>query len=57
MAALEARYPNRFSAEETSAIRAQVARGVAVAKTLHETLLDPDIEPPPFVPYSDREDE
>lgn len=52
MAALAARYPERFSAEESAEIRAKVARGVAVAKILREARLDPDIEPPPFVPYS-----
>lgn len=57
MAALEARYPERFSAEEAAAIRDKVARGVAVAKTLHEAHLDPDVEPPPFVPYSREEKE
>lgn len=57
LAALLARWPERFEESEIGEIRKKIAGYVAMARTLHAAPLDPNVEPPPFVPYSKRDSE
>lgn len=57
LAALVARWPERFEESEIAGIKKKIAGYVAMARTLHGAPLDPNVEPPPFVPYSKRDSE
>ena len=56
VAALLARFPGRFTDEEVAAIRKKVAGHLEIARALHGAPLEPDVEPPAFVPVSKEED-
>ena len=57
LSALLARWPERFEDDEIAEIKKKIAGHVAMAKALHGAPLDPNVEPPPFVPYRKRDSE